>query len=51
MPRKITTKLYDLVEDGFLNWKAIAEACLSHMSEDDVADMARTNELIWDEED
>ena len=50
MPRKVTNKLIELVEDGALSWEAVARAALCYMSEDDVADMARSNELIADEE-
>ena len=48
--REVTEKLIDLAEDGVLSWEAIARAALDYMSEDEVADMARCNELIEDEE-
>ena len=51
MTRKITNKLLDLVDEGMLTWEQIAQGALSYMSEDDVAGMARVNELIPDEDD
>ena len=48
--RKVTNQLLQLVEDGILDPQAVMEACLTYMSEDDVADMAHCNELILEEE-
>jgi len=48
--RKVTNQLLELVEDGILDPQAVMEACLTYMSEDDVADMAHCNELILEEE-
>jgi hypothetical protein len=50
MTRKITNKLMDLVDEGMLTWEQIAMGALGYMSEDDVAGMARVNELIPDED-
>ena len=50
MARKVTNELISMVEDGVLSWEAIARAALCYMSEDDVADMARSNELLPEEE-
>jgi len=50
MSREATNKLIELVEEGVLDWESIARAALCYMSEDEVADMARCNELILDEE-
>jgi hypothetical protein len=47
--RKVTNQLYDLVDEGVLDWETIARACLSYMSEHDVADMAQYNYLIDDD--
>lgn len=44
--RKVTNQLLQLVEDGILDTQAVLEACLSYMSEADVADMAHCNELL-----
>jgi hypothetical protein len=48
--RKVTNQLLELVDDGVLDPRAVILACLSYMSEDDVADMAHNNELIDEEE-
>ena len=48
--REATEKLIDLAEEGILSWEAIARAALNYMSEDEVADMARCNEFIEDED-
>ena len=47
---KITNKIVELAEEGVLSWEEIARECLQEMSEDDVADMARTCEWIDDED-
>lgn len=49
--RVVTNRLYDLVDQGVLTWEIIGQACLSYMSEHDVADMAQYNYLIDDETD
>ena len=41
MTRIMTGKLIDMAENGSLSWETIAVACLNYMSEYDVADMAR----------
>ena len=48
--RKVTNQLLQLVEDGILQPRAVINACLSYMSEADVADMAHCNEMIDEEE-
>ena len=48
--RKVTNKILEMVEDGVLDKDAVIMACLKYMSEDEVADMARINELLFDEE-
>ena len=42
--------MIDLAEEGALSWETIARAALQYMSEDEVADMARCNDFIEDEE-
>lgn len=49
--RRRTRELIEAVEAGILSWEAIARAALCYMSEDDVADMARSNELLADDDD
>ncbi len=48
--RKVTNQLLELIEEGVLDPQTVLEACLSYMSEADVADMAHSNELIAEEE-
>ena len=48
--RRRTKELIEAVESGILSWEAIARAALCYMSEDDVADMARCNELLADDD-
>jgi hypothetical protein len=49
-PRKVTTQLLEMIEDGTLDPQTVLEACLSYMSEADVADMAHSNEFLGEEE-
>lgn len=44
--RETTCKLIELAEDGSLTWEAIGRAALCYLSEDDVTEMARINELL-----
>ena len=48
--RDYTTKLLGMMDDGIMSPQAIAEMCLAYMSEDDVKDMCRANDIL-DEED
>lgn len=47
--RKVTNKLHEMMDVGDLDPRIVADSALSYMSEDDVADMARSNELLWDD--
>ena len=38
--RRITNDVISAVEDGFVSWEEVARACLSYMSEDEVAELA-----------
>jgi hypothetical protein len=49
--RKVTNQLLELIEEGILDAQTVLEACLQYMSEADVADMARSNDLLIEEED
>ena len=51
MSREITNKLVEMVDDGILDARTLALACLKYMSEDDVEDMAVINEFIPDPDD
>ena len=48
--RTQTTKLLEMMDEGLISAQAIAEMALAYMSEDDVADMMRANDIL-DEED
>lgn len=43
--RKWTCRLLDMMDDGVIDPKAVAEMCLAYMSEWDVEDMMRVNDL------
>ena len=49
--RKVTSLLIDMMDDGVLDPNDLALLCLNYMSEADVADMARINDLLEEEED
>jgi len=48
--RKCTISLLEMIDDGVMDAKAVAEMCLAYMSEDDVEDMMRSNDLLADDE-
>jgi hypothetical protein len=48
--RKCTTALLEMMDDGVMDAKFVAEMCLAYMSEDDVEDMMRSNDLLSDED-
>jgi hypothetical protein len=39
-----------MMDDGVMDPKAVAEMCLAYMSEADVEDMMRSNDLLLDED-
>ena len=49
--RTQTTKLLDMMDEGLISAQAIAEMALAYMSEDDVADMMRANDILDEEDD
>jgi|TARA_B110000261_G_C12806589_1_gene246527 hypothetical protein len=52
--RQATDKILEMVEEGILDKDTVIMSCLKYMSEDDVADMAHSNEFFMttnDEED
>jgi len=51
MVRKVTNELLDLIGEGVLDADTVVMACLKYMSEDEVADMARINGLLEQDED
>lgn len=50
MSRETTNKLLEMVDEGMLDARTLALACLKYMSEDDVKDMAHANEFLEEEE-
>ena len=49
--RKATNKLLEMIEEGVLDRDALILGCLHYMSEADVADMARCEGFIEEEDD
>lgn len=50
MVRKVTNKLLEMMEEGALDPALLARMALGYMSEDEVRDMAESNELIDEDE-
>ena len=50
MTSQATDKILEMVEEGILDKDTVIMSCLKYMSEDDVADMAHSNELFINEE-
>jgi hypothetical protein len=48
--REMTSKLIAMMDEGLISAEAVAEMALAYMSEDDVADMMRANDILLDEE-
>ena len=46
MSRETTNRLLEMVDEGALDARTLALACLKYMSEDDVEDMAKANEFV-----
>lgn len=51
MSRETTNKIIDMMDAGAIDPSNVAMMCMSYMSEADVADMARLNELLLEDED
>ena len=49
--RTQTNKLIDMMDQGLISAESVAEMCLAYMSEDDVADMMRANDILDEEDD
>ena len=47
MTREYTSKLLDAIEQGLLSPQAVVEMALTYMSEDEVHDMMRINDLLY----
>jgi hypothetical protein len=48
--REMTTKLLEMMDEGLISAEAVAEMALAYMSEDEVADMMRCNDILDEEE-
>ena len=46
--RDATNKLLEMMDEGLISAQAIAEMALAYMSEDEVADMMRANDILED---
>jgi hypothetical protein len=44
--REYTCMLLDMMDEGAMDPKAVAEMCLAYMSEDEVKDMCRSNDIL-----
>ena len=51
MVRDATCELIEMAENGMITWETIARECLQYMSEDEVRDMAESNDRINSEDD
>jgi hypothetical protein len=49
--RTQTNRLIDMMDEGLISAQAVAEMALAYMSEDDVADMMRSNDILDEEDD
>ena len=48
--RKTTNKILEMIDESILNPRDVALMCLKWMSEDEVAEMAKANELDLEQE-
>jgi hypothetical protein len=48
--RTQTTKLLEMMDEGIISAEMVAEMALAYMSEDDVADMMRANDILEEED-
>ena len=48
--RKATNKLLEMDDNGLLSPTTVITMCLKWMSEDDVAEMCKANEIEFDED-
>ena len=49
--RQATNKLLEMMDEGLISAEAVAEMALCYMSEDDVADMMRANDILDEDDD
>jgi len=48
--REMTSKLIAMMDEGLISAEAVAEMALAYMSEDEVADMMRANDILLEED-
>ena len=48
--RKYTTMVLDMIDEGIIDARAVAEMCLAYMSESEVEDMCRDADLLPEED-
>jgi len=48
--RTQTNRLIDMMDEGLISAQSVAEMALAYMSEDDVADMMRANDILEEED-
>ena len=48
--RTQTIRLLEMMDEGLISAQAIAEMALAYMSEDDVADMMRANDILEEDD-
>jgi hypothetical protein len=48
--REYTCMLLDMLEQGVISAESVAEMCLAYMSEDEVKDMCRSNDILPEDE-
>jgi hypothetical protein len=46
----MTSKLIAMMDEGLITAEAVAEMALAYMSEDEVADMMRCNDILLEED-
>ena len=49
--RETTNKILEMIDEGLFNPRDVVLMCLKWMSEDEVTEMAKANELLEEEED
>ena len=50
MTREATNQLLEMIDEGFIDPKDVVMMCLKWMSEDDVSEMCRANEIFLEDE-
>jgi len=50
MPRQQTNYLLELIDSGLLDARAVVTMALKYMSEDEVADMMRINDVLVEDD-